>query len=190
MFKSTDGGQNWVNLSTPTLDGQHMTNIEHQRGSNGGVYLGTRTTVFYRNDSMPDWVIYDNNLPRRTLSTQLVPYYKEGLLINGTNRSVYEIDFYEDSSPSAQIARILRPPRICSAIANISLTLSLGTLTLIFSSPDSIWASNSWSTVSSLRRPTISADSHTPHKRLEGKKDDNRLRYSNRCCRIQYLTLK
>ena len=104
IFKSIDGGQNWINLTTPTLDGHYMTNIEHQRGSNGGVYLGTRTTVFYRNDSMPDWVIYDNNLPRRTLSTQLVPYYREGILINGTNRSAYEIDFFENSPPSAHIA--------------------------------------------------------------------------------------
>ena len=101
VFKSVDGGQNWINLSTPTLDGHKPTNIEHQRGSNGGLYLGTRTTVFYRNDSMPDWVIYDNNLPKRTFSTQLVPYYREGLLINGTNRSAYEIDLYENTSPSA-----------------------------------------------------------------------------------------
>ena len=104
VFKSIDGGQNWINLSTPTLDGQHMTNIEHQRGSNGGVYLGTRNTVYYRNDNMNDWEIYNNNLPKRTFSTQLIPYYREGLLINGTNRSVYEIDLYENSPPSAQIA--------------------------------------------------------------------------------------
>ena len=104
VFKSIDGGQNWINLSTPNLDGEHMTNIEHQRGSNGGVYLGTRNTVYYRNDNMNDWEIYNNNLPKRTFSTQLVPYYREGLLINGTNRSVYEIDLYENSPPSAQIA--------------------------------------------------------------------------------------
>tara|TARA_B110000196_G_scaffold88330_1_gene76640 strand:+ start:309 stop:3716 length:3408 start_codon:yes stop_codon:yes gene_type:complete len=104
VFKSTDGGQNWTNLSTPTLDGHKPTNIEHQRGSNGGVYLGTRTTVFYKNDSMPDWIIYDNNLPLRTSSTQLIPYYREGLLINGTNRSAYEIDLFENTPPSAQIA--------------------------------------------------------------------------------------
>ena len=104
VFKSIDGGQNWINLSTPTLDGYKPTNIEHQRGSNGGVYLGTRNTVFYRNDSMSDWVIYDNNLPNRTLSTQLIPHYRKGLLINGTNRSAYEIDLFEDSPPSAQIA--------------------------------------------------------------------------------------
>ena len=104
VFKSIDGGQNWINLSTPTLDGEHMTNIEHQRGSNGGVYLGTRNTLYYRNYNMNDWEIYNNNLPKRTFSTQLIPYYREGLLINGTNRSVYEIDLYENSPPSAQIA--------------------------------------------------------------------------------------
>ena len=104
VFKSLDGGQNWINLTTPILDGQYMTNIEHQRGSNGGVYLGTRTSVFYRNDNMTDWEIYNNNLPKKTLSTQLYPHYGEGKLVNGTNRSVYTIDLYNDSPPSAQIA--------------------------------------------------------------------------------------
>ena len=104
VFKSADGGQNWINWSTPTLDNINVTNIEHQRGSNGGVYLGTRDAVYYRNNTMVDWEIYDNNLPKSTFSTQLVPYYREGLLINGTNRSAYKIDFYENTPPSAQIA--------------------------------------------------------------------------------------
>jgi PKD repeat protein/photosystem II stability/assembly factor-like uncharacterized protein len=104
VFKSIDGGQSWINWSTPTLDNINATNIEHQRGSNGGVYLGTRDNVYYRNNSMSDWEIYDNNLPKRTFSTQIVPYYREGKLINGTNRSAYEIDFYENTKPSAQIA--------------------------------------------------------------------------------------
>ena len=93
VFKSLDGGQNWINLSTPSLDNINATNIEHQRGSNGGVYLGTRDAVYYRNNTMVDWEIYDNNLPKSTSSTQLIPYYREGLLQNGTNRSAYEIYF-------------------------------------------------------------------------------------------------
>ena len=104
VFKSIDGGQNWINWSTPTLDNINITNIEYQRGSDGGVYIGTRESVYYRNNSMTDWDIYDVNLPKNTYSTQLIPYYREGLLINGTNRSAYEIDLYENSSPSAQIA--------------------------------------------------------------------------------------
>lgn len=104
IFKSSDGGITWNNWSTPTLDNINATNIEHQRGSNGGVYLGTRDAVYYRNNTMNDWDIYDVNLPKSTTSTQLTPYYREGKLFNGTNRSVYEIDFYENTPPSAQIA--------------------------------------------------------------------------------------
>jgi len=104
VFKSTNGGQNWINWTTPTLDNINVTNIEHQRGSNGGVYIGTRDAVYYRNNNMNDWDIYDNNLPKSTTSVQLVPFYKEGVLINGTNRSAYKINFYENSPPSAQIA--------------------------------------------------------------------------------------
>jgi PKD repeat protein len=104
VFKSIDGGTNWINWSTPTLDNINATNIEHQRGSDGGVYLGTRDAVYYRNNSMSDWSIFDNNLPKSTTSTQLIPYYREGKLFNGTNRSAYKIDFYENSPPSAQIA--------------------------------------------------------------------------------------
>ena len=104
VFKSVDGGQSWINWSTPTLDNINITNIEHQRGSDGGVYIGTRESVYFRNNSMSDWDIYDSNLPKNTYSTQLIPYYREGLLRNGTNRSAYEIDFYENTLPSAQIA--------------------------------------------------------------------------------------
>ena len=103
VFKSIDGGQNWINWSTPTLDNINVTNIEHQRGGNG-VYIGTRESVYYRNNTMADWDIYDSNLPKNTYSTQLIPYYREGLLRNGTNRSAYEIDFYENTPPSTQIA--------------------------------------------------------------------------------------
>ena len=104
VFKSIDGGQNWINLSTPTLDNINITNIEHQRGSDGGIYIGTRESVYYRNNSMSDWEIFNLNLPLNTYSTQLVPFYGKGLLRNGTNRSAYEVNFYEDSPPSAQIA--------------------------------------------------------------------------------------
>ena len=104
VYKSTDGGMNWVNLTTNTLDDVFPTNIEHQRGSDGGVYLGTRNAVYYRNNTMPDWVIYDNNLPKPTVSTQLIPFYRKGQLFNGTNRSAYQIDLFEDTPPSAQIS--------------------------------------------------------------------------------------
>ncbi len=104
VFKSLDGGEQWENLSTPMLDGEHLSNIEHQRGTKGGIYLGTRRAVYYRNDLMDDWVLYNNALPVSTFSTKLIPYYAEGKIRNGTNRSVHEADLYEVTKPQAQIS--------------------------------------------------------------------------------------
>ena len=104
VFKSLNGGITWTNWTTSTLYNENITNIEHQRGSNGGVYIGTRQAVYYRDNTMNDWMLYNNNLPLQTFSTQLVPYYKEGILKNGTNQGVWEVDFYSENPPSAQIA--------------------------------------------------------------------------------------
>lgn len=104
VYQSTDGGQTWQNITTPDLDGVYSTNIEHQKGSNGGLYLGTRNAIYYKDNSLSNWVLFNNGLPARTHSVQLVPYYKGEKLRNGTSRSVYECDFYGPSSPVAQIS--------------------------------------------------------------------------------------
>lgn len=104
VYQTTDGGLSWQSISTPDLDGVYITNIEHQKGSHGGLYLGSRNAVYYKNDSMSHWSLFNQGLPLRTHSVQLVPYYKKGRLRNGTNRSVYECDFYESTAPIAQIS--------------------------------------------------------------------------------------
>lgn len=104
IWKTTDGGSTWNNITTATLDGEFITNMAFQRGTDGGIYLGTRRAVYYRNNTMSDWVLYNSNLPISTHSVRLVPNYGIGKLRNGTNRSVYQVDFYEPSMPSAQIA--------------------------------------------------------------------------------------
>ncbi len=104
VYHSIDGGNNWTNITTPTLDGEFLTNISHQRGSDGGVYVGTRRAVYYKDHSMTDWALFNTDLPLSTFSTKLVPYYGEGKIRNATNRSVYECDFYNESVPDAQIS--------------------------------------------------------------------------------------
>lgn len=104
VFKSIDGGASWQNITTADLNGEYITNIEHQRGSNRGVYIGTRRAVYYRNNSMNIWALFNNGLPYWTQSVNLAPNYRKGKLINGTTRSVYEVDWYENTVPHAQIS--------------------------------------------------------------------------------------
>ena len=104
IFKSTDGGNTWSNYTSASLNGEVITNIEHQKGTNGGIYIGTRRAVYYRNATMNEWALFNNSLPLSSTSTKLVIKYKDRLLRNATNRSVYEVELYEDSEPMAQIA--------------------------------------------------------------------------------------
>ena len=104
VYHSTNGGQNWQNITGSGLNGENITNIEYHRGSNDGIYLGTRTGVFYKDDSMESWISYSNGLPLSTFSTQLMFDYNTNKLKNGTNRSVWEVDLYDTFPPSAQIS--------------------------------------------------------------------------------------
>ena len=73
------------------------TNIEYHRGSDNGIYLGTRAGVYYKNNEMNSWLLYSNGLPMSTFSTQLVFDYQNNKLKNGSNRSVWEVDLYENT---------------------------------------------------------------------------------------------
>jgi len=102
VFRSTDGGASWSNYSSSILNGQTMQSLVHQRGTDGGVWLGTDKTVFYRNNSMSDWQIYADSLPASTSCVKLVPWYKGGKIRNASNRSVWQAPFYELGPPKAQ----------------------------------------------------------------------------------------
>jgi len=112
VFASDDGGMTWQNISTATLDNEAFTCMMHQGGTDGGVYLGTRETVYYRNNAMDDWEWYGDGLPEATFATRLIPYYREGKLRSGTNRSVWESPFYENSTPVARPS-VLGPRHNC-----------------------------------------------------------------------------
>ena len=109
IFKSTDSGQTWTDLNTPTLNGFGVRQIQHQYGSNGGVYLmGSANGIskcYYRNNTMPDWIDYSPNLMPSTAKERVflkASYYKERLIVASALGGVQTIPFYEKSNPVAQ----------------------------------------------------------------------------------------
>lgn len=103
VLKSNDGGSTWVNLSSSILTTSPITKIIFQRGSNGGVYVGNKAGVFYRNDNMSNWVMLGNGLPMCDVRFMFINYNENKLKI-GTSRGAFEHTLYEISPPNALIS--------------------------------------------------------------------------------------
>ena len=104
VFQSTDGGVTWSNITTATIQNENLRSISHHYGTDDGIYIGTTKRVYYKNASMSDWALFNNNLPASTACNFLQPYYGEGKIRTASQRGVYECDFYEDAPPVAMIS--------------------------------------------------------------------------------------
>jgi len=101
VFRSTNGGTNWTNITDANLNNEWPTNIAHQLGTNGGLYIGTRRAVYYRSDASPSWSLWNTGLPTKTFSTRLLINYRDQKIRNGTDRSVWESGLETASQPIA-----------------------------------------------------------------------------------------
>ncbi len=101
VFKSVNGGTNWTNITDAALNNEWPTNIAHQLGTNGGLYIGTRRAVYYRSDAAPAWAQWNAGLPAKIFSTRLLINYRDQKIRNGTDRSVWESALETSSAPVA-----------------------------------------------------------------------------------------
>lgn len=103
IWKSTDGGDSWTNLTTSVLNGYRVSNIMAQYGTDGGIYLGTSGGVFYRNNTLPNWIPYSFGLPVSAETNRLKPFYRDGKIRNGAwGFGIWESDLFEPSEVIAQ----------------------------------------------------------------------------------------
>lgn len=99
VYKSTDAGASWQNLTTNALNNATVACIMAQHGTNGGVYLGTTKGVFYRNNAMSDWQLYADGLPISLEPNKMKPFYKKGLIrVAAWNGGVWEAPLFEPSA--------------------------------------------------------------------------------------------
>lgn len=113
VLRSTDGGVTYTNLTSSILTSNPMTKIVFQRGTNGGVYVGNTSGIYYKNDAMPNWVKLGNGLPQMEMRFMFINYYKGKLLI-GTSRGAWDHNLYEHSSTKAQVSASTLTPS-CAA---------------------------------------------------------------------------
>lgn len=103
IFRTTDGGSNWANLTTSALDDENVHSIALIGGTDGGLYFCTDRTVYYRENAMPNWVLYNQDLPLQYNSNIAKPFYRDGKIrIASYGKGIWEADLH--TQPSRPIA--------------------------------------------------------------------------------------
>lgn len=103
VLKSIDYGNTWSNLTQGNLGSYPITKIIFQRGSNGGVYVGNKSGVYYRNNTMSNWTLLGTGLPMSEIRFMFINYNENKLKI-GTSRGAFSHNLYEISPPNALIS--------------------------------------------------------------------------------------
>lgn len=62
VFHSSDGGTVWTNVSG-TLPNVPVNCSVYQNGTSDALYIGTDMGVFYKNNDMSDWILFNGGLP-------------------------------------------------------------------------------------------------------------------------------
>ncbi len=106
VFRSTNGGTTWTNITGTTLAGKKVAFLQYHGGTNGGIYAVTNTrpsNVYYRDNTMGDWVDFSAGLPA-SLQARVgaLIFYRDNKMRLAGNCSMWESPLYATGAPVAQ----------------------------------------------------------------------------------------
>jgi hypothetical protein len=73
VYRTLNGGSTWANISG-TLPNMPVNTIVYQKSPHNAVYIGTDAGVYYRDDTLADWVPYKLGLPNVIVSDLQIHY--------------------------------------------------------------------------------------------------------------------
>lgn len=74
VYKSEDRGLNWENI-TLNLPAASTNTIEYYKLVEGGLYVGTDAGIYYKDDSMDEWILFSEGFPVSANVTEIEVYY-------------------------------------------------------------------------------------------------------------------
>ena len=124
VLKSTNGGQNWTDVSGNLPSDIKLYNIAYQDGTANGIYVGGNFgELWYKDDNLTDWQQHDQNLPNCWVrNIEVLPLINK-VRVSTWGRGIWEGDTYVNSvNPCDEPA----PPQITltNCFADAMLTLS------------------------------------------------------------------
>lgn len=93
VFYSANAGTTWTNISG-NLPNLPVNCIAYGPGSNDGLYIGTDIGVYYKDNTLPNWVYYSNGLPNVIVMELEFQQATQKLRAATYGRGLWEIDPY------------------------------------------------------------------------------------------------
>ncbi|MBK7787481.1 MAG: fibronectin type III domain-containing protein [Saprospiraceae bacterium] len=93
VYKSVNGGSSWVNISG-TLPNIPANCIEYQNGSDDGLYVGMDVGIYYRDNTLSDWVLFNVGLPNVEVTELEIDYDENKIYAATYGRGLWASDLY------------------------------------------------------------------------------------------------
>jgi photosystem II stability/assembly factor-like uncharacterized protein len=93
VYQSTDAGATWSNISG-TLPNIPVNTIVYHPDSQNGVYIGTDLGVFYRDNTLADWIPFMNGLPNVMVHELEINNTSAKLVAATYGRGIWQSDLY------------------------------------------------------------------------------------------------
>ena len=108
VLKSLDGGTTWKNING-TLPDVPKTSIAIQNNTLESIYLGTFIGVFYTDNTMTDWIPYNEGLPPVRIGELEINSYFGKLQAASFGRGLWETNLYDYNSDLPYCTTIIYP---------------------------------------------------------------------------------
>jgi photosystem II stability/assembly factor-like uncharacterized protein len=129
VFKSEDNGQTWTNITWNLPSSQTKYSIAHQKGSpNNTVYIATRNAIFYTNDDLNEWVLFNANLPHAKITDVEVNSVEGHVVISTYGRGVWRSPVTQSSLAVEEVtandnSAMIYPNPIVNGQAKLSMLI-------------------------------------------------------------------
>lgn len=99
VYKTTDGGANWTNITYNLPNIPANCSVYHTGSSNDGIYIGMDVGVYYTDNTFSSWINYSTGLPNAPLADMEIYPGTMKIYAATYGRGVYAVDAYV--SPTA-----------------------------------------------------------------------------------------
>lgn len=129
VFKSTDSGATWVNITRNLPNTQTKFVIAHQKDSpNNTLYVATRNAVWYTNDDLDEWILYNTNLPHSRITDLEVNTVEGHVVISTYGRGVWRSPVTETSLSVEEVSgndnsAMIYPNPVANGKAKLSMLI-------------------------------------------------------------------